>query len=65
MKGADGNALVKLPEKTIDVEFLEFSQTEQETYDNLFNLSKKQFSALVGQGKVLSQYACIFQLLMR
>ncbi|RUS14420.1 SNF2 family N-terminal domain-containing protein [Endogone sp. FLAS-F59071] len=65
MKGADGNALVKLPEKTIDVEFLEFSQAEQEVYDNLFNVSKKQFSTLVGQGKVLSQYACIFQLLMR
>ncbi|RUS33812.1 SNF2 superfamily RAD5 protein [Jimgerdemannia flammicorona] len=65
MRGPDGTALVQLPDKTIDVEFLDFSPAEQEIYDGLFKDSKRRFSTFVNQGKVLSQYASIFQLLMR
>jgi DNA repair protein RAD5 len=65
MRDVKGNLLVTLPKKQIDTEYLDFTPEEQDIYNSLFTDSKTKFSYFCAAGKALSNYASIFQLLMR
>jgi DNA repair protein RAD5 len=65
MRDKHGNALIDLPNKTIDIVRLDFSPSERELYDALYHASKSRFRLLCASGSVLSHYASIFQLLTR
>ncbi|CAO3676140.1 unnamed protein product [Umbelopsis ramanniana] len=65
MRDAQGKLLVTLPKKQIDIEYLDFTPEEQDIYNSLFTDSKTKFSYFCAAGKALSNYASIFQLLMR
>ncbi|OZJ06532.1 hypothetical protein BZG36_00582 [Bifiguratus adelaidae] len=65
MKDANGNPLVPLPKRTIDIEYLDFSDQEKDIYEALWSDSKTKFSHFCVAGSILSNYASIFQLLMR
>ncbi|KAI9289338.1 SNF2 family N-terminal domain-containing protein [Umbelopsis sp. AD052] len=65
MRDAQGNLLVTLPSKQIDIEYLDFTPEEQDIYNSLYTDSKTKFSYFCAAGKALSNYASIFQLLMR
>ncbi|ORY95501.1 SNF2 family N-terminal domain-domain-containing protein [Syncephalastrum racemosum] len=65
MRTRNGELLVPLPKKTINVAYLRFSAAEQDIYDSLYTDSKVKFNHFCAAGKALSNYASIFQLLMR
>ncbi|KAL0083977.1 P-loop containing nucleoside triphosphate hydrolase protein [Phycomyces blakesleeanus] len=65
MRDQNGDPMVSLPEKKINIEYLDFTPQEQEIYDSLYKDSKTKFSYYCASGKALSNYASIFQLLMR
>ena len=65
MRRKDDRALVELPPREIEIEYLTLGKDEQEIYDSLFAGAKQRFDALERTGKVLANYANIFQLLMR
>ncbi|KAI7862982.1 SNF2 family N-terminal domain-containing protein [Spinellus fusiger] len=65
MHDENGNPIISLPKKAINIEYLDFTLQEQEIYDSLYNDSKTKFSHFCESGKALSNYASIFQLLMR
>ncbi|KAI9119540.1 hypothetical protein K1719_009416 [Acacia pycnantha] len=60
-----GRPILVLP--PIDIQLIECEQSaaEAELYNALFRKSKHQFDQYVGQGKVLSNYANILELLLR
>ncbi|KAF9978993.1 DNA helicase rad5 [Actinomortierella ambigua] len=64
-KDEDGNPIVMLPEKSIEIEYLDFSEQENDIYQALFRDGKTKFSHYCAAGTVLKNYASIFQLLMR
>jgi DNA repair protein RAD5 len=61
MRDQEGNLLVK----NVEIEYLDFTPQEQDIYDSLFTDSSTKFSYFCAAGKALSNYASIFQLLMR
>lgn len=65
MRDQEGNLLVTLPSKNVEIEYLDFTPQEQDIYDSLFTDSSTKFSYFCAAGKALSNYASIFQLLMR
>ncbi|KAI9311357.1 SNF2 family N-terminal domain-containing protein [Dichotomocladium elegans] len=65
MKDIYGNPMVSLPPKQVDIEYLTFTPPEQDIYDSLYTDSKTKFTHFCAAGKALSNYASIFQLLMR
>ncbi|KAI9023554.1 SNF2 family N-terminal domain-containing protein [Phycomyces nitens] len=65
MRDQNGDPMVALPDKKINIEYLDFTPQEQEIYDSLYKDSKTKFSYFCASGKALSNYASIFQLLMR
>ncbi|KAF9209344.1 DNA helicase rad5 [Haplosporangium sp. Z 27] len=64
-KDKDGNPIVMLPERIIQIEYLKFSEQENDIYQALFKDGKTKFSHYCRAGTVLKHYASIFQLLMR
>ncbi|MCJ1446170.1 MAG: DNA helicase rad5 [Stictis urceolatum] len=65
MKTPDGTALVPLPPRTIDIEEIELSKTEQEVYDWIFTRAKRTFNATMEAGTLLKSYTTIFAQLLR
>ncbi|KAI9262384.1 SNF2 family N-terminal domain-containing protein [Phascolomyces articulosus] len=65
MRDIHGNPMVPLPPKQINIEYLRFSEPEQDIYDSLYTDSKTKFSHFCSAGQALANYASIFQLLMR
>ncbi|KAI8142253.1 SNF2 family N-terminal domain-containing protein [Fennellomyces sp. T-0311] len=65
MKDLNGNPMVPLPPKEVNIEYLRFSEQEQDIYDSLYTDSRTKFSHFCAAGKALSHYASIFQLLTR
>ncbi|KAJ3278361.1 DNA helicase rad5 [Borealophlyctis nickersoniae] len=63
LKDADGNPIVELPPKRIEIKYLEFSQEERDIYDSLTNYSKRRLSDLKSIGK--ADYAHVFRLILR
>ncbi|KAI8373677.1 SNF2 family N-terminal domain-containing protein [Blakeslea trispora] len=65
MRDSQGKPMVPLPEKHIDIEYLAFSNEEQDIYDAIYNDSQIKFSYFCEAGKLGKNYASIFQLLTR
>jgi DNA repair protein RAD5 len=65
MKDKQGNPMVPLPPKYINIEYLSFTPEEQDIYDAFYNDSKTKFSYYVNAGQAGSNYANILQLLTR
>lgn len=65
MKTPDGEALVPLPARTIEIEELELSKQEREVYDYIFTRAKKTFNATVEAGTLLKSYTTIFAQILR
>jgi DNA repair protein RAD5 len=65
MKTPDGEPLVPLPAKTIQVVEIELSQQERSVYDHIFTRAKRTFSANVEKGTVMKAYTTIFAQILR
>jgi DNA repair protein RAD5 len=65
MKTPDGEALVPLPTKTIQVEKIVLSQDERDVYDHIYMRAKSVFSANADAGTLLKSYTTIFAQILR
>jgi DNA repair protein RAD5 len=65
MKTPDGEALVPLPTKTIQVEKIVLSQDERDVYDHIYMRAKSVFSANAEAGTLLKSYTTIFAQILR
>ncbi len=65
MHTPDGQALVPLPPKTIEIEELELSKQEREVYDYIFTRAKRTFNATMEAGTLLKSYTTIFAQILR
>lgn len=65
MKTPNGEALVALPPKHIEVVDVELSETERQIYDYVFTRAKKTFQDNVQAGTVMKAFTTIFAQLLR
>ncbi|KZF26698.1 putative DNA repair protein rad-5 [Xylona heveae TC161] len=65
MKTPDGEPLVPLPPRRIEIEEIELSKQEREVYDYIFNRAKRTFAAKVEAGTVMKSYTTIFAQILR
>lgn len=65
MKTPDGQALVALPPKRIEVVQVELSETERKIYDYVFTRAKRTFQENVQAGTVMKAFTTIFSQLLR
>lgn len=65
MKTPDGEALVPLPPRTIEVEPIELSKAEKEVYDWIYARAKRTFAANVEAGTLMKSYTTIFAQILR
>ncbi|RFU34366.1 hypothetical protein B7463_g2032, partial [Scytalidium lignicola] len=65
MKTPNGEALVQLPSKTIEIVDIELSKPEREVYDHIFTRAKNAFAANVEAGTVMKAYTSIFAQILR
>lgn len=65
MHTPDGQALVPLPPRTIEIEELELSKQEREVYDYIFTRAKRTFNATMEAGTLLKSYTTIFAQILR
>ncbi|KAK5160914.1 DNA repair protein rad5 [Oleoguttula sp. CCFEE 6159] len=65
MKTPDGEALVPLPPRTIEVERLALSKPERELYNHIFARAKRTFNANVEAGTLMKSYTTIFAQILR
>ncbi|KAF4622794.1 hypothetical protein G7Y89_g14232 [Cudoniella acicularis] len=65
MKTPTGEALVPLPQKTVEIVDIELSTSEREVYDHIFTRAKRTFAANVEAGTVMKAYTSIFAQILR
>ncbi len=65
MKTPDGEALVPLPPRTIEIEEIELSKPEREVYDYIYNRAKRTFAATMEAGTLMKSYTTIFAQILR
>ncbi|KAI9879880.1 MAG: DNA helicase rad5 [Pleopsidium flavum] len=65
MRTPDGEALVPLPPRTIQVEEIELSKPEREVYDYIYNRAKRTFAATMEAGTLMKSYTTIFAQILR
>ncbi|KAK3180268.1 DNA helicase rad5 [Lecanicillium sp. MT-2017a] len=65
MKTPDGQPLVPLPPKQIDVVEVELSKTERDVYDYIFTKAKRTFSKNMEAGTVMKAFTTIFAQILR
>ncbi|KAI8626036.1 DNA repair protein RAD5 [Xylariaceae sp. FL1651] len=65
MKTPDGEPLVLLPPKSIEIVDVELSQEERAVYDYVFTKAKRTFSANIEKGTVMRAYTTIFAQILR
>jgi DNA repair protein RAD5 len=65
MKTPDGQALVPLPPRTIEIDKIVLSKAERDVYDWIFHRAKRAFAENVEAGTVLKSYTTIFSNIMR
>ena len=65
MKTPDGEALVPLPPRTIDIQKIELSKVERDLYDHIFARAKRTFAANVEAGTLMKSYTTIFAQILR
>ncbi|KAF4453316.1 DNA repair protein RAD5 [Fusarium austroafricanum] len=65
MKTPDGQPLVLLPPKQIEIVNVELSETERDVYNYIFNKAKRTFSRNVEAGTVMKAFTTIFAQILR
>jgi DNA repair protein RAD5 len=65
MKTPDGEPLVPLPPKEIEIVDVELSKTERDVYDYVFHRAQRSFQANVEAGTVLKAFTSIFAQILR
>ncbi|KXJ88851.1 DNA repair protein rad-5 [Microdochium bolleyi] len=65
MKTPDGEFLVPLPPKQMEIVEIELSKPERDVYDHIFTRAKRTFSANVERGTVMKAYTTIFAQILR
>ncbi|KAF2106206.1 SNF2 family N-terminal domain-containing protein [Lophiotrema nucula] len=65
MKTPDGQALVPLPPRTIEIDKIKLSQDERDVYDYIFWRAKDVFKANAEAGTLLKSYTTIFAQILR
>ncbi|KAL5418885.1 hypothetical protein PMIN03_000732 [Paraphaeosphaeria minitans] len=65
MKTPDGEALVPLPKRTIEVEEITLSEDERNVYDHIYLHARSVFNANAEKGTLLKQYTTIFAQILR
>ncbi|GKU17064.1 unnamed protein product [Fusarium langsethiae] len=65
MKTPDGEPLVLLPPKQIEIVNVELSETERDVYNYIFNKAKRTFSHNVEAGTVMKAFTTIFAQILR
>jgi DNA repair protein RAD5 len=65
MKTPDGQPLVPLPPKQIDIVQVELSKPERDVYDYIFSKAKRTFSKNVEAGTVMKAFTTIFAQILR
>ena len=65
MKTPDGEALVPLPPRIIEIERLELSDPEREVYNHIYARAKRTFAANIEAGTLMKSYTTIFAQILR
>jgi DNA repair protein RAD5 len=65
MKTPDGEPLVPLPRRTIDIVEVELSEQEREIYDYIFTRAKRTFNDNIEAGTLLKSFSTIFAQILR
>ncbi|KAK3301662.1 RAD5-like protein [Chaetomium strumarium] len=65
MKTPDGEPLVALPPKQVEIVDIELSKAERDVYDYIFTRAKRTFSANVEAGTVMKAFTTIFAQILR
>lgn len=65
MTTPDGEALIPLPTRTINVDEVELPEKERQIYDLIFNRAQRTFNDNVAAGTLLKSYTTIFTQLLR
>ncbi|KAF2486081.1 DNA repair protein, RAD5 [Neohortaea acidophila] len=65
MKTPDGEALVPLPPKVVEIERVELSTPEREVYQHIYARAKRTFAANVEAGTLMKSYTTIFAQILR
>ncbi|KAL1597722.1 DNA helicase rad5 [Paraconiothyrium brasiliense] len=65
MKTPNGEALVPLPPRTIDVEQITLSEDERNVYDHIYLHARSVFNANAERGTLLKSYTTIFAQILR
>lgn len=65
MRTPDGEALVPLPPRTIEIEKVALSQDERDVYDLIFNRARRTFTSNVEAGTLMKSYTTIFAQILR
>ncbi|KAM0342983.1 hypothetical protein ACHAPU_009013 [Fusarium lateritium] len=65
MKTPDGQPLVLLPPKHVEIVDVELSETERDVYSYIFNKAKRTFSQNVEAGTVMKAFTTIFAQILR
>lgn len=65
MKTPDGEALVPLPPRTIEVEKIQLSEDERSVYGHIYARARSVFNANAEKGTLLKSYTTIFAQILR
>ncbi|KAK8209850.1 SNF2 family N-terminal domain-containing protein [Phyllosticta capitalensis] len=65
MKTPEGEALVPLPPRTIEIEEVQLSQAERDVYDWIYMRAKRTFNTNMENGTLLKSYTTIFAQILR
>jgi DNA repair protein RAD5 len=65
MKTPEGEQLVPLPPRSIEIEKIELSQDERDVYDHIFLRAKRVFDKNAEAGTLLKSYTTIFAQILR
>lgn len=65
MKTPDGESLVPLPPRIIEIDKIELSKAEREVYEYIFTRAKRTFNANVEAGTLMKSYTTIFAQILR
>ncbi|KAL2800494.1 SNF2 family N-terminal domain-containing protein [Aspergillus keveii] len=65
MKTPEGEPLVPLPPRTVDIAEVELSDQERDIYNHIFTRAKQTFNNGVENGTILKSYSTIFAQLLR
>ncbi|RAH70282.1 DEAD/DEAH box helicase [Aspergillus aculeatinus CBS 121060] len=65
MKTPEGEPLVPLPRRTIQIEEVELPEQEREIYDLIYTRAKQTFNSNVEAGTLLKSYSTIFAQILR